>query len=67
VEVRPPDAVLVIDLETHGPVSALPGARVMLKPGVYQISLEKEGYRTWRAEMAIRDALEVVKVELDPE
>jgi hypothetical protein len=60
---EPDDAELVIDGQSYGKVAALPGA-LSLKPGIYQVSLKRGGYATWRAEVAVGDKTEQLHVVL---
>jgi hypothetical protein len=63
--VQPPEAEVVVDGVSHGSVRAL-GAGGMLRvlPGIYRVSLRAPGYITWRAEVAVKDAPEVIQVTL---
>lgn len=58
---EPDDAELTIDGQSYGKVSALSGP-LQLKPGIYQVSLKRGGYQTWRAEVAVGDKTEQLKV-----
>jgi hypothetical protein len=58
---EPDDAELTIDGQSYGKVSALPGP-LQLKPGIYQVSLKRGGYQTWRAEVAVGAKTEQLKV-----
>ncbi|MBK7860351.1 MAG: PEGA domain-containing protein [Archangiaceae bacterium] len=60
---EPSDAELVIDGQSYGKVSAMPGA-LSLKPGIYQVSLKREGYETWRAEVSVGEKTEQLTVTL---
>lgn len=60
---EPDDAELVVDGQSYGKVSALTGP-LKLKPGIYQVSLKRGGYQTWRAEVAVGDKTEQLKVVL---
>lgn len=60
-EVEPPDAELILDGESRGPV---PQGVLLLPPGVYQVSLKASGYATWRAEVSVGTRVERVKVQL---
>ena len=61
VVAEPDDAELVIDGQSYGKVSALT-APLQLKPGIYQVSLKRGGYQTWRAEVAVGEKTEQLKV-----
>ena len=60
---EPDDAELVVDGQSYGKVSALAGP-LQLKPGIYQVSLKRGGYQTWRAEVAVGDKTEQLRVVL---
>jgi hypothetical protein len=65
-EVLPASAVIVIDGVPRGTVADLATAHGLLplKPGIYQVSLAAEGYLTWRAEVAVGEKAEVIRVLL---
>jgi hypothetical protein len=66
-KVDPPDAEVFVDGQSRGRVAELPGERgiLQLSPGLYQVSLKKPGYQTWRAEVAVKkDAPEPIEVTL---
>ena len=60
---EPDDAELSINGQTYGKVSALSGP-VQLKPGMYQVTVKRGGYQTWRAEVAVGEKTEQLKVVL---
>jgi hypothetical protein len=60
---EPDDAELTIDGQNYGKVSGLSG-RLSLKPGIYQVSLKRGGYHTWRAEVAVGEKTEQLHVVL---
>lgn len=64
--VEPPDAELVIDGTSYGPVAGLKtqAGLLSLKPGIYQVALKRPGYVSWRAEVTINEAPERLKVSL---
>jgi hypothetical protein len=63
--VEPADAEVVIDGHSAGAVAGLPrGGVVPLPPGLYQVSLRRAGYSTWRAEVAVRSGVEPIRVTL---
>jgi hypothetical protein len=63
--VEPADAEVLIDALSFGKVSELRrGGAVPLQPGLYQVSLRRAGYATWRAEVAVRAGLEPIHVTL---
>ena len=66
IDVQPPDAELVIDGQSYGRVAEMrvPNGVLSLKPGLYQVSLKREGYLTWRAEVTVGDKSELLKVAL---
>lgn len=61
VQADPADAELTIGAESYGKVSQL-GGPLSLKPGIYQVSLKREGYQTWRAEVAVGEKTELLTV-----
>ncbi len=60
---EPDDAELLVDGQSYGKVSELTAA-LPLKPGIYQVSLKRGGYQTWRAEVAVGDKTEQLRVVL---
>lgn len=66
--VIPSDAEVFLDGRRLGPASALGGADgvLSLEPGVYQITVRKKGFETWRAEVAVGDRVERIEVSLVP-
>lgn len=64
VTVVPGEAEVVVDGESKGPASGLPEV-MALESGIHQILIQAPGYQTWRAEVAIRDAVEAIKVTLE--
>jgi len=62
--VDPPASELLIDGRSLGKVSELAGGFVQLPPGLYQVSLKHAGFNTWRAEVAVRTGVEVLRVTL---
>lgn len=63
--VEPADAELLIDGKPCGKVSELlRGGVVPLQPGLYQVSLKRPGFATWRAEVAVRSGVEPIRVIL---
>jgi len=64
--VEPRDARIAIDGEARGSVADLAGSGgvLALPPGIYQVSLASPGYVTWRAEVAVRSAVERIEVTL---
>jgi hypothetical protein len=63
--VDPPDAQVFVDGRSVGQASALAGAgTVRLSPGLYRVSVEKVGFQTWRAEVAVRVGVEPIEVKL---
>lgn len=65
-EVIPTSAAIVVDGVPRGTVADLAPAHGLLplKPGIYQVSLAAEGYVTWRAEVAVGEKAEVIRVSL---
>jgi len=63
--VEPADAEVFIDGRSLGRASDLPGGGLVPLPsGLYQVSLKRAGYATWRAEVAVRAASEPIRVTL---
>ena len=64
--VEPREARIAIDGEARGTVADLAGSGgvLSLPPGIYQVSLASPGYVTWRAEVAVRSAVERIDVRL---
>ena len=60
---EPTDAELVIDGQSYGKVDAIT-APVQLKPGIYQVTVKRGGYLTWRAEVAVGEKTEQLRVVL---
>lgn len=65
-EVEPPAALIAIDGRDYGSVGdvAAGAGLVPLAPGIYQVSLKASGFVTWRAEVAVRQGTEKIKVTL---
>ncbi len=66
VNVLPTDAELIIDGVSQGAVSklALENGLLPLKPGIYQVGLQRAGYVSWRAEVTVNDRPETIQVTL---
>lgn len=66
IDVKPADAELTISGQSYGRVADLrvPNGVLLLKPGIYQVSLKREGYQTWRAEVTVGEKSELLKVEM---
>jgi hypothetical protein len=63
--VEPADAEVVIDGQSAGTVASLPRSGVVpLPPGLYQVSLKRAGFATWRAEVAVRSGVQPIRVTL---
>jgi hypothetical protein len=60
---EPDDAELLIDGQSYGKVSGITHP-LSLKPGIYQVSLKRGGYQTWRAEVAVGEKTEQLHVVL---
>ena len=65
-EVQPADAEVSIGGGAYeSAVDSNGGARtVALPPGLYQVSIRRLGYATWRAEVSVEDGIEVIRVSL---
>ena len=66
LDVDPSDAELTVDGQVMGPVNGVPltDGVLQLDPGVHQMSLKRKGYQTWRAEVALGNQVEPLKVSL---
>jgi hypothetical protein len=66
IDVQPQDAELVIDGQSYGRVADMHVANgvLSLKPGLYQVSLKRDGYQTWRAEVTVGEKSELLQVAL---
>jgi hypothetical protein len=65
--VAPADAEVLIDGRSYGKVADLArNGTLPLPAGLYQVSLRCPGYATWRAEVAVRGAVEPIRVNLTP-
>ncbi len=66
IDVKPADAELFIDGKNYGSVAKLSEATgvLSLKPGVYHVSLKRDGFQTWRAEVSVGEKTELLHVEL---
>lgn len=67
LRIRPGDAELTVDGKSVGTVRDLgePGAAFLrLEPGIYLITLERQGYETWRAEVSVAARSETIEVDL---
>jgi hypothetical protein len=62
--VDPPDAEVLVDGRSCGKAGELARSGLPLPPGLYQVSLRRAGYATWRAEVAVRGGLEPIRVTL---
>jgi hypothetical protein len=62
--VEPREARIAIDGESRGTIADLAGGVLSLPPGIYQVSVSSPGYVTWRAEVAVRSAVERIDVRL---
>lgn len=65
--VAPADAEVEIDGVHRGLASALAaktGGVVALPAGVHRVSIRRDGYQTWRAEVAVGAAVERIEVRL---
>ena len=63
--IEPNDAEVIVDGEPMGTASELPPL-VEFEAGIHQILVRKDGFQTWRAEVAIRDQTETITVTLEP-
>ncbi len=64
-QVEPAEAQILIDGKPYGTVATVGnGGVVPLQPGLHQVSVKCAGYETWRAEVAVRNAVEPIRVTL---
>ncbi|MHB8419205.1 MAG: PEGA domain-containing protein [Myxococcales bacterium] len=63
--VDPRDARIIVNGRDLGTVETL-GANgaLRLDPGLYRVTLRREGFETWRAEVAVRGGFERIQVQL---
>jgi hypothetical protein len=65
IKVDPPDAEIFVDGTSLGPANALASAgTIPMAPGLYQVSLKRSGYQTWRAEVSVKDSAQPIEVTL---
>lgn len=64
--VSPRDAEIFVDGKTRGKVADLEGNGGLLeiKPGIYQVSLKRRGFVTWRAEVTVGNGAEAIQVTM---
>jgi hypothetical protein len=63
--VDPPDALVQLNGRDIGTVAALgPNGAVRLAPGIYRVTLRRDGFEPWRAEVAVRGGYERLQVSL---
>ena len=64
--VKPTDAEIFIDGTSTGKVTDLSGSQGFLKvkPGIYQVSLKRQGFVTWRAEVTVGEGTEAIHVNM---
>ncbi len=63
--VEPGDAEVFVDGRSFGSAADLARERaVPLEPGLYQVTLKRTGFATWRAEVAVRAGIETIRVTL---
>ncbi len=64
--VTPEDSQITLNGKSMGKVSdlSITGGFVPLGPGIYQVSLKREGFLTWRAEVTVSQHTEPLHVEL---
>ncbi len=65
--VEPADAEIVLNDESRGTVATLGVPAFMsVASGIYQITLHREGFVTWRAEVSVQTGAERIEVKLLP-
>jgi hypothetical protein len=64
--VTPPEAEVVVNGDRLGTAGDLarPDALVKVAPGIHRVVLRAPGYQTWRAEVAVEEAVELIQVGL---
>jgi hypothetical protein len=64
--VSPRDAEILVDGKARGKVSDLEnsGGLLEIKPGIYQVSLKRRGFVTWRAEVTVGNGAEAIQVTM---
>ena len=63
-KVEPPDAEIFINGKSMGRANSLQAGLLDLGPGLYQVSVKKAGFQTWRAEVAVKETPEPIDVIL---
>jgi hypothetical protein len=67
LEVLPADAQVLLDGKAIGLAQQIAaGGIVKVDPGIHQITVRRTGYETWRTELAVRDGVESIHVDLVP-
>jgi hypothetical protein len=64
VTVTPQDAEVIVGKTSYGPANQLDSGLVELGPGIHRVTIRKDGYEPWRAEVAVRSGLEELDVVL---
>ena len=66
--VEPDDAEIFVGDEPKGSAQTLAsaGGVLALSPGDYAITLKRDGFKTWRAEVALTGQVEVLEVKMEP-
>jgi hypothetical protein len=64
--VTPSDAEISVDGTVTGKVADIEarGGLLEMKPGIYQVSLKRRGFVTWRAEVTVGDGPETIQVTM---
>lgn len=63
--VEPTDAGVVVDGKDHGTVAELENRAIKVAPGLHQVTIRKQGFKTWRAEVTVGESPEAIKVKLE--
>jgi hypothetical protein len=68
LRIEHPDAEVFVDGERIGLASDLEAKNgvIELPAGIHQISVRKPGFKTWRAEVAVKETTETIDVSLEP-
>lgn len=66
-QVAPADAELEVDGEVLGPIQDLGRGLVFveIEPGIHMITLKRDGFVTWRAEVSVAETAETINVTME--
>jgi hypothetical protein len=63
LKIDPPDALVFVDGKAHDLAGG--DGFVELEPGLHQVMIRREGYQTWRAEVTVKDGVELLDLKLE--